>query len=577
MTLIQSLQSDFQSAKDNHDGIMTKVNDWRSEIYETYSNGSHNKVQGGDKHRSQLMMRDIEKIVESSIPSLVEPFVGNDELISAEPKDLTMGQGSMIVSALLNQQWNKEIDTVDFMTDFAKVLQVDGTSIIKVGWLDNKPDISLVPFEEVFFDPSARSVNDIKFAIQKRRVQIVEVLNNPEWYGEHAAEDLYDIISVVPDDTYTGNDTAGSDSNFNYEEGIRQYVDVYEYYGQMEMDGEVKNILAIFNGNKLLNVFDSPYPDVWNGIPFDLAQYTKRPYSIFGDSVAQLIGDYQKVRSGFMREILNNANNANSSQKWNKKGALDINNKKRMMKGLDFETNVEPDRALVHGEFNQVPASVFSIVEQFKVEQEEMTGIGRLNSGLDPRALNGGTSATAANLVQGNAEKRLLQIVRSMSSALKRVFSKMLDMNMMMLEDTVIKINGQEVPVNAQMLQGRFRVEIDVQTPGKITEQNNNLIMMLQQMTAYRDVIPSFGELVAKMLSKMASNVKLSQVSMALKTSPQQMQMMQQQQQQIQDLQMQLEIATSQSEISKNNAKAMLDEAKAVESHIDAQTKAYGV
>ena len=46
-----------------------------------------------------------------------------------------------------------------------------------------------------------------------------------------------------------------------------------------------------------------------------------------------------------MREILNNANNANSSQKWNKKGALDINNKKRMMKGLDFELNLFYNKA----------------------------------------------------------------------------------------------------------------------------------------------------------------------------------------------------------------------------------------
>jgi hypothetical protein len=127
------------------------------------------------------------------------------------------------------------------------------------------------------------------------------------------------------------------------------------------------------------------------------------------------------------------------------------------------------------------------------------------------------------------------------------------------------------------MIAGSYRLEVNVNTAGKVMEQNEAIAMMLQQLQAHRDIIPNYPEIATKLLSKMAANVKLTPVAMALKTSPQSQQMMQQQAQQIQDLQMQLEVATAQSEIDKNNAKAMLDQAKAVESHIDAQTKAYGV
>ena len=581
MTVLERLLSDFDRARDNQQVMYGRVKDWRETIYLKEPNGSSTDVWTG-KYKSIMKMKDIEKVIESSIPSIVEPFVSDEELISVGSKG---GEaGSMIVETLLNEQWNKEIDSLDFMTDLARVVQSDGTAIVKVGWRDNNPSVEVIPFEECFIDPSARTVNDIKFVIQARRVQIQDIIDNTDWYGKWTYEELSGIVSseATNNDRYTGNDNSGYDSNFNYEDGLRQYVDLYEYYGEMEVDGEVKPIVGIFSGSMLLNVMDSPYPDSWYGIPFDLAQYTKRPFSIYGDSVAELIRDYQSIRTGFMRAILENAQNANSNQKWNKKGALDVMNKKKMMTGLDFETNVDPERAIVQGEFNQVNPSVFQIMEQMKVEQEELTGIGRLNSGLDPRALNSGTSATAARLVQTNADKRLLMIVRNIASMMKRVFSKMLDLNMMMLEPTVINVYGENIVIDRNMLIGsKYNLEVSVNTAGTKDAQNQNILMMVQQLQGNYQVIPGSDKMISQLLAKLASNLKLNNIAKEMKMTSmgmnQEQQMMKQQQQQIQDLQMQLAQQEQQAKIAKDNSAAALNMAKAETEQVKAMTEAYGL
>jgi len=578
MKLIERLLSDLSAARDNHDAMMAKINGWRSDIYIKEPNESIGAAPTG-KRKSKMKMKDIAKVVESSTPSIVEPFISNSELIDAKPKGY--GGNSEIVKSLLNTQWSEEVDTIDLMNDIARVVQVDGSVVLKVGWMENSPTIELVPFEEVFFDPSARTINDIKYAIQARRVQIIDILNNPSWYGEYEAEELVKLVTATPDDRYTLNDYSGSDSNFNFEDGLRQFVDVYEFYGQQEVDGEVKNIVAVFSGSELLNTFDSPYPDSWNGIPFEIGQYVKRPFSIYGDSVAEMLRDYQSIRTGFMREILNNAENANSSQKWNQKGALDVVNKRKMLIGADFETNVNPQEAIVQGEFNQINPSVFQIMEQMKVEQEELSGIGRLNSGLDPRALNSGTSATAARLVQTNAERRLLMIVRSVSQLLKRTFEKMLDLNMLMLEPTTVNVFGRDVLIDRDVIAGMYNIELNVNTEGSKQAQNDNILLMVQQLQANYQFVPNAGEMINDLLAKLSANIGLNGVAQKMKLmqiqGSDQNEMMQQQQAQMQQIQMDIEMQKAQSEVAKNHSQAALNEAKAVQAHVEAQTEAYGL
>jgi len=573
--ILHLLLEDLNNARDAHETLNGSIAQWREEIY--FNDKSEATKDTNYKYNSTIKLKDIERTIEQSVPNLVEPFVGSDEIISV--KGDGSNEMSYLVQTLLNEQWNDDIDTIDLMNDVARVLQVDGSVILKTGWSDNAPTIELIPFEEIMFDPAARSVNDIKFAIQKRRLQIIDILDNPTWFGSYTADELIGLTlsNTTDDETYTENDGFGYDSDFNHSDKLRQYVDVYEYYGKMNINDEVKNIVAVFTNSNVLNVIDSPYPERWNGIPFDIAQYTKRTHSIFGSSIADLTSDYQSVRTGFMRAILENAQNANHNQKWNKKGALDVVNKRKMLQGDDFETNVDPQIAIVQGQFNQVPNSVFNIMDMMKQEQEEITGIARLSNGLDPRALNSNVSATAVATVNSNSEKRLLLITRNISSMMKRVFEKMLDLNMMLLEDKVVNLMGQDVIVNASLIAGSYKLKINVNTSGSKDAENQNILMMVQLLQSNAAVIPNAGSLVTKLLSRLSMNLNMTSIAQELRNAGSNNQQMQMMQQQIQDLQLQIETQKAQSEIAKNNAKASLDSAKAIESQVDAQMKAYGL
>ena len=568
--ILQALQRDLDGAQTTNEQVVNIVNAWSQLI-----NGSGQETKQG---QAPFQLNDVKRQIESALPSLTDPFVSNSKVVSIEPKSAEGVEKATVLEKLINYQFDKGIDTVEFIENCARNLMAEGTVFTKVGWKDDMPTVELIQIGELLLDPSARSMNDLNFAIQRRKVSISSILSNPDWYGEHTLDSL-SVIEAVSATQYDDfkNDGYGFDSSYNFEDRARELVEVFEYYGSYDINGTgiATPILAIWSGNTMLKIIESPYPESWRGIPFESAVYIRRPYSVYGDGVVSLSGDYQIIRTAIMREVVKNAASASNGTVFLKKGALDIPNAHYLNRGAKaVELNGIPSQLIAHSPFNEIPSSTFSLLETFKIESEEITGISRNNAGFDGRAMNN-TTATSARIVQSNAESRLLQTTRHVSSMLEGVFRKWIDLNQMMLQNGSVKIEDRFVPVSSDMIDGSYDLKVTAGTSGKAQQKVSSVTMMLQQLIPMANEIDK--SIIYGMLAEMSDAVDMPVVAEELRqmaTNPKQPDP---QQTMIQLEAMMLEQQAKQASIAKDNAQAMKYQSEAFETRIDAERASYGL
>ena len=106
--ILDRLQSDLVGATANQTKQMAIIEGWRSECegesYSTVKASSH----GTPPAYSTVVVKLIKKAIESSVPSLVEPFL-NSNIVSAKGKDAESQQKAKVASAVLNYYWNYSI------------------------------------------------------------------------------------------------------------------------------------------------------------------------------------------------------------------------------------------------------------------------------------------------------------------------------------------------------------------------------------------------------------------------------------------------------------------------------------
>ena len=566
--VLDTLKIDLEAAKASHSKMSALVTTWVREYEGILSPTGAQATGRGANMTNTMTMTDSKKAVESSLPSLTEPFISQHDIVDIQPKDAESSQKAVVMNKLINYQFSKLPNTIELVENVAKTVQVEGISFVKVGWSADSPSLETVAFENLLLDPSAKRMSDLKFAVEVRKVSISDILANPSWYGKHTLESLKALTPASSGEYEDTNaDEYGRDSSFNFDDRSRQLIEIYEYYGMYDLhnNGTLVPIIGIWCEDKLLKLSESPFPTSWNGIPFESCVYTRKTNSIYGGSISELIGDLQKVRSYLMRGVLGNIDKGYQGQRGVRLGSMNPLQFRKFASGLDYEYN--GDLNIVESTFNETPQSIFQLMESLKTEQEEMSGVGRLNGGLDPRALNSGTSATAANIVNTNSEKRLLQITRHISEMLERVFRKWIDLNIMLLENGSVRMGDRFLQVEGSMLEGSYDLEIVAGTSGAKQSRIQNLQMMMGLMTSSGQQIPP------SMLSQMANLLDMPALAEELENQQNQPQ----EPSELEQIGVQLELEEKQSVIAKNNASAELDGAKSMETFVNAQNASYGL
>ena len=564
--LLNKLQTDLDSARGNHSQQIALIEEWRLLTEAKPSTMRSQK----DGNYSSVMNQLVKKTIESATPSLVEPFLGSN-IVNAQGRDAESDSKAEIASATLNYFWNYSIPPEKFIEPLVRNLQIDGTVFIKVGWKDNHPTSKEIAPEALVIDPSAKTLDEAKFVIEQSKVSVSDILSNPEWYGKHTLDSLHELQATST--TIYDTEASGNESSFNFEDRLRQLISVNTYYGEMTVDGELKQIVAMWSDSFLINVMDSPYPTSWNGIPFCSTDYIPVSGSLYGESIPSLLSYDQQYSTALDRSIMKQLDHSTLGQRGFAQGALDPVNERRFKAGKDFKFNAKGFE-MWEGGFNQLSPDIFMLHDKTRQSAEELSGISRLNAGLDPRALNSNVSATASSLVNSNAQRRLLLVMRHISSLLEAMFRKWLDISVVMAEDLSVRVGGQLLNISGFDLDGNYDLVLNVQTDGQKQEKAQKLSMILQQLGSNPSIPQS---VVMKLTAEYTRALEMHELADELMGLSQQIQQSEGQPNPMAQQAQMMEMEAQQAQIAKDTARAQLDEAKAMNTHIDNELLSYGV
>ena len=125
---LEDLKNDLDEAKSLQDDIEKKINK-RNKLR---NGGSPIKPKKpGDSTVRPLVIR---KTDEWTYPELEEPFLSSRDIFNLKPRTAEDVETARINGAVLNYQWDVQLDKVKFIGDVVRADVDDGTVIVKVGW-----------------------------------------------------------------------------------------------------------------------------------------------------------------------------------------------------------------------------------------------------------------------------------------------------------------------------------------------------------------------------------------------------------------------------------------------------------
>ena len=459
--------------------------------------------------KSELVSRDIKRQDEWQHASVKDPFVSDADIIKCKPITFEDKAAADQNELVLNYQFTRQFPRYKFMTNAIKLYYSEGTVIVKTGWkyedeevevkvpqygihpmtgqpvqiavstqkalniLVNQPDAEICRLEDIYMDPTAEGdVEKAQFFIHRYESD----LSSLRKAGKYKNLDKL-ARSMARDD---GDFDPTDESEFVFEDQARKKIIVHEYWGNYDIKntGIAIPIVCTWVNDVILQLEDNPLPG--QGIPFLVLANNSIPFKLYGEANAELVGDNQKITTAIKRGILDNMANSNNAQKGLKTGALDTLNTKRFLNGKNFTFNGST-ADFFEGSYNNIPGSVFSVLEMVNAETESMLGVKSFSGGISGAGL--GSTATAARGALDAVSVRRLDIVRNIAENLvKPLMRKWLEYNSEFLqpEETIRITNDEFVPINRDDLAGQIDIQIEVSTSEDNAMKSERLAFMLQ-------------------------------------------------------------------------------------------------
>lgn len=550
--ILEIIEHDYQRAKEYHEDWISRMQNW----IDTYEGKPYNnEIQG----RSSIVWTTTKKYGESLVSNIVKPFIATDEIVDLDPRTEQDVYKTKIYKKLANHFWGYDFDNNKFLKTFGNVLVKEGTVVTRVGWekvdktkrvvvptmnekmaaaiiqrggkinqlkngqfeiineniVVNRPTAKVVRNEDVYVDPTASSMDEVKFIIHEYVVSISDMKKQPEVYDKNAVPRLEKIIHDLNDrkdddwieryDDDHGESGEENPTDFEFIDISRKKVRIYEYWGEYDMDGDgiTEPIVAVVakpeegDENVLVKMKKNPFP--FGMVPFIFVPLLENEFSIYGRGLADVVSDEQKVMTSIVRGMIDNMANSNNGIKFFKKGALDHVNMNRLKRGepyVEINATDSINTAVMDGNFNPIPTTVFNFLAIMEQQSEALTGVTKMLQGIPGTEMKSSTSNFAATMSQGQI--RLLDITANVTNGLKRMFMMWIYMCMEYLSyDEIQDITGISIPElkvkETKKLEMEFGL-IDPQTgEPAVDEETYNKAMLLiiqevQDMFEKRDV-----------------------------------------------------------------------------------------
>lgn len=501
------MKADLKSAETMRKDQDAKIQKWKDE--------HDGKPYGNEqKGKSAIVSRDIKKQSEWQHASIIDPFVSSPDIIKALPVTFEDREAAEQNEIVLNTQFCRLFNRFNFMTKSVKVLDREGTVVIKTGWeyeektveverpivintpvgpivqgtqmveetiiVKNQPTATVCRNEDIYVDPTCMDDMDkCQFVIHRYETDFSTLKQDGRYKNLEAA--------MKDGSDSQGDYQSEDDTEFRFADKARKKVLVYEYWGfyDVDEDGQVEPVVCTWIGDTIIRLETNPFPD--QRPPFLVVPFNSVPFQMHGEANAELISDNQKIKTAIMRGTIDNMAQSNNGQKGIRKGALDIVNRKRFMTGKNFEFNGTPND-FWDGSYNSLPNSIFQVLELQNGEIESITGTKSFSGGITGSSL--GSTATGARGALDATSTRRLNVVRNIAENLiKPLMRKWMAYNAEFLDDTeIMRITNDEfVEVRRDDLAGRVDVDIQVSTAEDNAAKAQELSFLLQTVGPNED------------------------------------------------------------------------------------------
>ena len=599
--LLSNLKADFTASKLLRNELDQKIARWKSEYNaEPYGN----EVNG----RSKLVSRDIKKQSEWQHAALIEPFVSTPDIIKANPVTSEDAEIAPKIEVLLNTQFCRQFSRYNFMTKALKVLDQEGTVVIRTGWeyeekvveveedreipnpdyqraieainqgitdpnilqgieptlitkvrvrktkpVKNHPTAMVCRNEDIFIDPTCQDDMDkCQFVIYRYETDMT-TLKQAGIYKNLDKIKIPTGLTGTNDTEYITEDS----TSFRFSDTARKKIVVHEYWGNYDINGDdiAEPIVCTWIDNTIIRLEDNPFPD--KKPPFLIVPFSAIPFKLYGESNAELLSDIQKIKTAIYRGFIDNMALSNNGQKGIKKGSLDEYNKQRFLNGENFEFNHYASDFFI-GNFNELPSSIFNVLTLMNNEAESITGVASFNTGINGNAL--GSTATSIRGAIDSASTRRLNIVRNISENLvKPLLRKWLAYDAMFLdEESQYRItNDTFVYLKRDDLGANIDIDLSISTSDDNRAKAQELAFVLQTVGPSED--PRLRKILMAQIAQLYRMPDLAKMIMDYKPEPDPMA------EQMQRLQMQLlqaEIANTQAKAGENTVDQDVKRAK---------------
>lgn len=343
--------------------------------------------------------------------------------------------------------------------------------------LENKPTLEVCDYNNVIIDPTCEGdLDKANFIIHRFETSLSEL----EKDGKYSNLDLINVGTV--DHLNDGEYESKDDSSFTFKDKPRKKIVAYEYWGFWDIhnEGIVVPIVGTWVGEVMIRLEENPYPD--QKLPFISAQYLPVRKSTYGEPDGALLEENQKIMGAVTRGMIDIMGRSANGQTGIRKDALDVTNKRRFDRGLDYEfnANVDPRQGIYHHIFPEIPRSAEYMLNAQNADAESLTGVKAFHSGITGQSL--GTTATGIRSALDATSKRELGILRRLAEGIKKIGRKIISMNAVFLTDTeVVRItNEQFIEVHPDDLQGNFDLSLTISTAEADNEKAQELAFMLQ-------------------------------------------------------------------------------------------------
>lgn len=581
--ILKAFKADLKNADQLQKEWLAKRDMW---LNESYGNPYGNEVD----NKSKIVSKDIKKQIEWLIPSAADPFLSTSDVIKCTPITAEDTLSARQNELLLNTQFCRKFSRFNFINKAIRVLATEGTLVIQTGWdyedkeveeeveiavvdkygntiirkeiqkvtkvIKNQPTAIVCRNEDIFIDPTCMDDMDkCQFIIHRYESDLSTLKAD----GRYKNLDKIDTNSGGYDPDFDAQDK----TEFKFEDKARKKVLVYEYWGNYDVnnDGITEQIVCAWVGDTIIRLEDNPYPD--KKPPFIVVPFSSIPFQMYGEALAENIGDNQKVKTAITRGIIDNMAKSNNGQIGIRLGALDLANRKKFLQGKNFEFKGTP-ADFWQGSFNQIPGSVFDMLQLMNNEIESQTGVNAFSKGLTGNSL--GSSATAARGMLDATALRRLHLVRNIAENLvKPLMRKWMAYNSEFLEEEeVIRVTNEEyVPVRRDDLEGKIDIDITISTYEEANARSQELGFMLQ--TLGNSIPFELTQLILSEIVKLGRMPELEKALREYKPQPDP----------IQEQIKQLEIQKLQLENSKLMAEIQDLSARAGENEVDMKLKEY--